>query len=269
MKAPLLLCFIALFSVFAVAQTGQQKAREDAREDTRKSGADFMSLPTRAMQTDDVSNPAMLWVEGGKALWSTPAGQSEKSCMSCHADASVSMKGVAASYPAFDRQLKHPINLNQRINQCRVKHQKAEPLAFESEDLLSLESYVAKQSQGLPIKPMNAPTVDANMKPFLAKGEQLFQQRMGQLNMSCAQCHDGNAGQRLASSLIPQAHPDGYPIYRLEWQTMGSLQRRLRNCMSGVRAEAFDFGAPELVALEVYLAERARGMPLQAPGVRP
>ena len=171
------------------------------------------------------------------------------------------MKSVAASYPAFDRQLKYPINLNHRINQCRVKHQKAEPLVFKNESLLSLESFIAKQSKSMPIKPMNSSSVDARMKPFIDKGEQLFQQRMGQLN-SCAQCHDGNAGQRLASSLIPQAHPDGYPIYRLEWQTMGSLQRRLRNCMRGVRAQAFNYGAPELVAIEVYLAAQARGMAL-------
>ena len=74
---------------------------------------------------------------------------------------------------------------------------------------------------------------------------------------------------RLGGSPIPQAHPTGYPIYRLEWQGLGSLQRRLRACMSGVRAEPFAWGAPELVELELYLARRARGMPLETPGVRP
>ena len=52
------------------------------------------------------------------------------------------------------------------------------------------------------------------------------------------------AGQRLGGSLIPQGHPTGYPIYRLEWQGLGSLQRRLRDCMSGVRAEPFAHGDP-------------------------
>jgi len=42
---------------------------------------------------------------------------------------------------------------------------------------------------------------------------------------------------RRGGSVIPQAHPTGYPLYRLEWQAVGSLQRRLRNCMIGVRAE--------------------------------
>jgi sulfur-oxidizing protein SoxA len=92
---------------------------------------------------------------------------------------------------------------------------------------------------------------------------------MGQLDFSCAQCHDEHAGQRLAGSTNPQAHPTGYPLYRLEWQTLGSLQRRLRGCMSGVRAEPYAYGAEELVELELYLARRAVGMRIEAPAVRP
>lgn len=39
--------------------------------------------------------------------------------------------------------------------------------------------------------------------------------------------------------------------------------------MTGVRAQAYDYGAPELVALELYLASRARGMTMETPAVRP
>ena len=89
------------------------------------------------------------------------------------------------------------------------------------------------------------------------------------LDFSCAQCHDDNAGRRLAGSTIPQGHPTGYPIYRLEWQGMGGLQRRLRNCMVGVRAEPYAYGSDQFLALEIYLRQRAAGMPLESPGVRP
>ena len=68
---------------------------------------------------------------------------------------------------------------------------------------------------------------------------------------------------------MPQGHPTGYPIYRLEWQTLGSLQRRLRNCLTGMRAVAEPLGAQELVDLELYLMWRARGMPMETPAVRP
>jgi sulfur-oxidizing protein SoxA len=113
------------------------------------------------------------------------------------------------------------------------------------------------------------PAADPRLSPFVQRGAALFGQRMGQLDLSCAQCHTERAGLRLGSSLIPQGHANGYPIYRLEWQGMGSLQRRIRNCMTGVRAEPFAYGAPEMVALELFLATRARGMPLETPAVRP
>jgi sulfur-oxidizing protein SoxA len=231
----------------------------------RRSGYEFMGRETRAIQDDDVANPGMLWVLDGEALWNRKAGAAGRACGDCHGDASVSMKGVAARYPAFDPARRRPINLEQRINLCRTDHQQAAPLAYEGRDLLGLTAYVARQSRGLPIEIV----VDERMKPFLDAGRETFFRRQGQLNLACTQCHDERWGKKLAGNPIPQAHPTGYPLYRLEWQSLGSLQRRLRNCYIGIRAEAYEYGAPESVDLELYLMWRARGMKMEAPGVRP
>ena len=201
----------------------------------------------------------------GETLWAMKAGATDRSCADCHGEARTSMKGVAARYPVFEPALARPLDLEQRINRCRTQHQGAEPLAGESEDLLALTAFVAHQSRGLPI----TVRTDAGLRPFLDLGKELFDRREGQLNLSCSQCHDDNRGKRLAGAPIPQGHPTGYPVYRLEWQSLGSLQRRLRNCMIGVRAEPYEYGAPEAVALELYLMERARGMPIETPAVRP
>jgi sulfur-oxidizing protein SoxA len=128
-----------------------------------------------------------------------------------------------------------------------------------------LSAFVGRQSRGLPIETQ---ATEKN-KPFLDAGRAAFQRRQGQLNLSCAQCHDQNWGKSLAGNPIPQAHPTGYPIYRLEWQGLGSLQRRLRNCFIGVRAAPYAYGAQEYIELELYLMVRARGMKLETPGVRP
>jgi sulfur-oxidizing protein SoxA len=217
------------------------------------------------MQDDDTANPGMLWVLQGETLWATKAGTADRSCADCHGDARTSMRGVAARYPAFDTALGHPIDLEQRINQCRSERQSAEALAWEGADLLSLTAFVAHQSRGELI----AAHTDAQLRPFSTLGKELFHRREGQLDLSCSQCHDDNWGKRLAGSVIPQGHPTGYPLYRLEWQSLGSLQRRLRNCVIGVRAEPYEYGAPETVALELYLMERARGMVIETPAVRP
>jgi len=231
----------------------------------RRSGYEFMSRETRAMQDDDITNPGMLWVLDGEALWNRKDGAAARACADCHGDARGSMKGVASRHPAWDPASGRPVNLEQRINACRIVRQQAAPLAYESRDLLALAAYVALQSRGMPV----AVTIDDRTRPYRDAGRDTFTRRQGQLNLACTQCHDERWGRKLAGSTIPQAHPTGYPLYRLEWQSLGSLQRRLRNCMIGMRAEPYAYGAPEFVDLELYLMWRARGMALEAPAVRP
>jgi sulfur-oxidizing protein SoxA len=250
---------LALVALAGAALAGEIPPAE------RRSGYDFMSPETRAMQDDDTGNPGQLWVLEGAALWNRKAGAGGRACADCHGDATRSMRGVAARYPAFDGARERPITLEQRINACRTDRQEAAPLAWEGRDLLALAAYVARQSRGLPIDI----AIDARTRPFLEGGRATFQRRQGQLNLSCSQCHEDHWGRRLAGNVIPQAHPTGYPVYRLEWQTLGSLPRRLRNCLVGMRAEPYEHTAPEMVDLELYLMWRARGMPIDAPAVRP
>ena len=232
--------------------------------DARRSGFDTMSPRIQAMQRDDQQNPGMLWVADGEVLWNKIFGISF-SCASCHGDARKSMRGVAAHYPDWDPIDRKPVDLTQRINLCRTRHQQVLPLPPESEEMLDLEAYVAYQSRGMPLAPSPAKELDAPR----ARGRRQYEQRIGQLNLSCALCHDQRPGHVLAGATIPQGHVNGYPTYRLEWQGLGSLQRRLRNCMIGVRAEPYAYGSPELVELELYLMWRARGMKLETPAVRP
>lgn len=227
----------------------------------RRSGFDFMSPQTQAMQADDTSNPGMFAVLEGERLWRDGA----RSCASCHRDAEQSMRGIAAGYPSYDEATKRPIDLAGRINQCRQKRQSAAPLARESDELLALTTYVAHQSRGMPITPAS----DPRLEPFRANGRGWFERRLGQLQLSCASCHDERYDARLGGSIIPQAHPTGYPLYRLEWQSLGSLQRRLRGCLVGVRAEPFEYGAPEYVEIELFLMSRAAGLKVETPAVRP
>ncbi len=231
----------------------------------RRSGAAMMGPDLRAMQEDDSANPAGLWLLDGAALWSRRLGEAGQSCADCHGDVTTSMAGVAARYPVVDLAGGPPMDLEQRINLCRTTRQQAPALALESRDLLALTGLVARQSRGLAIAIDDGPAA----QPFIAAGRALFLRRQGQLNLSCAQCHDDNWGRHLGGAVIPQGHPTGYPLYRLEWQGLGSLQRRLRNCMTGMRAEPYAYGSAEAVLLELYLRWRARGMPMDAPAVRP
>lgn len=217
------------------------------------------------MQRDDTSNPGMFAVLEGQELWRAKVGSSGTSCADCHQDAEVSMRGVAARYPSFSTARNAPVDLQGQINLCRESRQKAPPLPLEGSELLALSAYVSVQSRGMPIMPPD----DARLEPWRRQGEALYNLRQGQLNFSCSNCHDDHAGHRLAGSPIPQGHPTGYPLYRLEWQGIGSLQRRLRGCLIGIRAEPYAYGANEYIALELFLMSRARGMAFETPAIRP
>ena len=235
----------------------------EAPKDTRQSSYYLMTPENRAMQDDSNLNPALFWVMDGHSLWKEKTGKKNVSCASCHGDSGQKMAGVATQFPKIQKGKLQ--TLEGQINQCRTSRQEAAALAYESKELLALTTFVATQSKGLPIAVQETP----QNKKDLQQGRQFFNERIGQLNLSCAQCHQDRAGLKLGGSLIPQGHPTAYPIYRIEWQTMGSLQRRLRNCMSGVRAQQFEYGSQEMAQLELFLMWRARGMPLETPGVRP
>jgi sulfur-oxidizing protein SoxA len=229
---------------------------------TLRSGIDFAGPDVRAMQSDDLANPGFLWVERGEKLWSDASGGA--SCTSCHGDARSSMRGVAARYPVFDATSGTVFDLEARVNDCRVRRQKAAPLERESDDLLGLAAYVAYQSKGVPI----TTRIDGPAQAAFDRGRSFYYQRHGQMNLSCAQCHEQNWGKRIYAETISQGHGNAFPAYKLEWQTLGSLQRRIRACLYGVRAEMPAAGAPELTDVELFLAWRAQGLPVEAPGVR-
>lgn len=231
----------------------------------RKSGYEFMTPETRAQQDDEATGPAAFALLEGEAAWNRREGAAGKSCGDCHGEAREKMKGVAARYPKFDAKAGKPLTLEQRIVQCRRDNQRGTALAPESPELLALAAHVGRASRGVAISPDPDPRSDAHRD----RGRASFNRRMGQLNLACAQCHDDNWGKSLAGSRIPQGHPTGYPIYRLEWQAMGSLTRRIRGCLTGIRAVPYTWGSAEMVDLEMYLMERAAGMKVETPGVRP
>ena len=229
-----------------------------------RSGLAFASPDVRAMQADDTANPGLLWLDRGGKLWDARPGSTTPSCASCHGEARVSMRGVAARHPRFDAVTGTLFDLEARINDCRTRRQRAGSWPRESEDLLALTAYVAFQSRGMPL----AVAIDGDARPAFERGRAFYMKRQGQMNLACTQCHDQNWGKRLLAETISQGHGNAFPVYRLEWQGLGSLQRRIRACLFGIRAEMPPAGTPILTDVELFLAWRAEGLPVETPGVR-
>ncbi len=229
-----------------------------------RSGLDYQGEDIRRLQADDFANPAMLWVERGAAAWQRRQGAANKSCADCHGAAEQSMRGLAARLPGWDARLRRVSTLEARINACIVSEQQAPEPPPEADDAIGLQAHIALQSRGMPLQV----DVAGAAQPLFERGRELYKQRIGQMNLACTHCHEQHAGKTLLVETISQGQPTAWPAYRMEWQAAGSLERRLRACFLGVRAEMPAYRSEDLLALQVFLARRAQGLALEAPGVR-
>ncbi|MEP3248347.1 MAG: sulfur oxidation c-type cytochrome SoxA [Sneathiella sp.] len=260
--------FLAISTMTAaVAADAERKsiaAPEGHPLDEIISGYEFRAPETQNLQDDDFENPAYLWVEKGEELWDTADGKAGKACSSCHEDAAETMKTAGAEFPKWNAKQGKPVNLEQQINLCRTDQMQASKWKWESEELLSMTSFVRSQSRGVPVNVQ----VDGQMAPFFEKGKDLYYKRVGQLDMACANCHEDNYGTNIRSDMLSQGQSNGFPTFRLKWQKVGSLHRRFKGCMKNIRATPYKVGSDEFVNLELYVGYRGKGLPVEAPAVR-
>ncbi|MEQ8333354.1 sulfur oxidation c-type cytochrome SoxA [Nisaea sp.] len=228
------------------------------------SGWRFRNDETQSLQTDDFENPAMIFAEYGQELWETADGADGKSCADCHGDAAESMKGLRAGMPKWHEGKKTLFALEDHINWSREEHQKAKPWKWESQEMLAMTSYIGLQSRGMPV---NVKT-DGPAAEWWERGKELYYTRVGQLDMACANCHEDNYGNMIRADHLSQGHTNGFPVYRLKWQGMGSIHRRFKGCMDNIRATPYKRGSDEFTALELYLASRGQGLSVETPALR-
>ena len=227
------------------------------------SGWRFRSNDTQILQTDDFMNPAMVAVDYAQELWDTPAGSSNESCADCHGDVG-NLKGLRAGMPKWNEAAGEPWTLEDWINWSIEEHQGGEPWGWESEEMLAMTALISLQSRGMPVDVQ----IDGPMKEWWERGKDLYYTRVGQLDMACANCHEDNYGNMIRADHLSQGQINGFPVYRLKWQGLGSIHRRFKGCMKNIRAEPFNRGSDEFTALELYVAWRGEGLAVEGASVR-
>ncbi|MBP1847429.1 sulfur-oxidizing protein SoxA [Rhizobium petrolearium] len=229
------------------------------------SGWLFRESETRATEADSFANPGMLAVERGEELWNTVDGSMGKSCSSCHNDASATMKDVGAHFPKWDAKARKPVNIEMKINDCRTERMGAEPYKFDAEEQVALTTYIKHQSLGTPVQ---IDLSEGEMQSWWEKGKELYYTRTGQLDFSCASCHEKSMGKFIRADHLSQGQVNGFPTYRFNTAGMVSLHNRFRGCIRDTRAEMPKAFSDELMALEVYVTWRGTGLSVETPAVR-
>jgi sulfur-oxidizing protein SoxA len=248
------------------AQTSQAiQAPDKARtHNAQRSGNAFLSADLLAIQNDATSNPVQLWLDQGRTLWGSASHAG--TCFECHG-AVQNMKAVATHYPQWSRQKQQLVNLEDQILTCSQRS--GRPLkGLENPDVLSLSALLHQGSLGMPYQVTSTPGEAAQWQAALNQGAEQFTTRIGRMNLACTHCHDLSIGKQMRADVISPAHPTGFPIFKMSWQSMGSIDRRLRACFSGVQAEVPAPGSPVLRQLELFLKMRAQGLPIDGPSLR-
>ena len=121
------------------------------------------------------------------------------------------------------------------------------------------------QSRGMPVNV----AIDGAAAPYWEQGREMYYTRFGQLELSCANCHEDGAGQMIRADHLSQGQISGFPTYRLKDQRVVSIHNRFVGCVRDTRAETFAMGSPEFIALELYVASRGNGLSVEGVSVRP
>ncbi len=232
--------------------------------DEIRSGWTFRSDDTQAFQMDDFDNPGMIFVDAAQEVWDTADGAAGKSCADCHGAPEEGMAGVRAVYPKWNEAAGEVRTLEMQVNDCRENRMEAEPWKWDSGDMVNMTALISVQSRGLPV----SVAIDGPAAETWAKGKEIYYTRYGQLELSCANCHEDNYDNLIRADHLSQGQINGFPTYRLKNAKLNSTHARFKGCIRDTRAETFSPGSPEFVALELYVASRGNGLSVEGPSVR-
>ena len=231
--------------------------------DTIYSGWRFRADETQAAQMDDFDNPGMLGVENAMTVWETADGSEGKSCASCHGDAE-SMKGVRAVYPKWNEEKGMVTTIEMEVNNCRENRMGAEKWKYDGGAMTDMVALISSVSRGMPVNV----AIDGPAQSTWEKGKELYYTRTGQLELSCANCHEESYGMMIRADHLSQGQINGFPTYRLKNTKLNSVHARFKGCVRDTRAHTFAPGSEEFIALELYVASRGNGLSVEGPSVR-
>lgn len=229
------------------------------------SGWRFHETSMQDLEMDDFENPAVIAVDIATEVWGTADGTEGKSCASCHEDVAKSMAGVRAVYPKWNEAAGEIRTLATQINDCRTERMGAEAWKYDGSEMTGMEALISIQSRGMPVNV----AIDGPVHDAWVQGQEMYYTRYGQLELSCANCHEQNFDNNIRADHLSQGQINGFPAFRLKTDGLVQVQNRFKGCIRDTRAETFSPGSAEFVALELYVASRGNGLSVEAPSVRP
>ncbi|QOY54864.1 sulfur oxidation c-type cytochrome SoxA [Candidatus Sulfurimonas marisnigri] len=228
-----------------------------------------MSDADRAMYAEMLeNNPADIMVESGSELLGEIGGDSAfAKYLGMSED---ELPKYIAGFPRYVEKFDMVVGIDQ-VLQAMMFDAGKKPYKLKSKDMFNMLAYVKSLAND------EAINIDVNankqMKEAFALGQKTFDTKRGGRGLACLSCHSPDV---IGSVLRTQPLPDlgaqnaggTWPAYRMTKSSLRTLQRRFQGCMKNALLAVIPIGSPEMVALEVYITDKAKGKTIAIPGLK-
>lgn len=227
------------------------------------SGWVFRADETQALQMDDFENPGMIFADDARDAWSVAEGTEGKSCADCHGEPET-LANARPTFPKWNEEAGEVRTITMQVNGCRTEQMGAEAWKWDGSEMLNMEALLASVARGNPVNV----AIDGPASEAYELGKEIYYTRFGQLDLSCANCHEDNYDNNIRADHLSQGQINGFPTYRLKNARLNGTHSRFRGCIRDTRGETYAVGSEEFIALELYVASRGNGLSVEGPSVR-
>ena len=215
-------------------------------------------------QYDDVMEmpPFEDAIDAGKVLYEKKFanGKSLKACFP--------KPDVAGEYPVFDEKKGAVVTLTLAVNNC-LKANGEKPWKLKKGKMAELEAYFAAASTESGKKVHI--TIDSQAAAdAYERGKKAYYSQRGYLKLSCATCHVQGTGKRVRNEYMSPllGHTTHFPVYRLKWQGLGTLERRIEGCNKDEGENPHKVGSAWMSEVLYFMAYMSNEMPIDGPAIR-
>jgi len=231
-----------------------------------------MSAADRAMYAEmSENNPADIMVANGEELLGKYVG-GDAGLAKFLKVSEDDLPAYIAGFPRYLPDFKQVVGLDQAL-QGAMSANGHKPFKLKSSNMFDMDAYAKSIADDEKIN------IDVNanpqMKQAYALGEKTYLTARGGRGLSCNSCHSKDiVGSVLRTQKLPDLTSAGvavaatWPAYRMTKSSLRTLQRRFQGCMKNALLKVIPLGSPEMVALEVYLTQKAKGREISVPGLK-
>ena len=230
-----------------------------------------MSDAYRAMYKEMLeNNPADIMVENGAELLEYMGG--DAGLAKYLGVTEKELPKFIAGFPRYIKKFDMVVGIDQ-VLQAMMSDGGHKPLKLKSGNMFDMLAYVKSIANDEKINiDVNA---NKHMKEAYVLGKKTFETKRGGRGLACLSCHSADIiGGVLRTQPLPDLSSKGvavaatWPAYRMTKSSLRTLQRRFQGCMKNALLKVIPIGSKEMVAMEVYLTDRAKGTKIAIPGLK-